>query len=353
MSIPVINPVGEAFNRTGLVLFRPFNIGKWFTLGFCAFLAILGNTAGSVSGNFTSRISGTKRWPSGSGSAGSFVQQAISWINHNLGMVVLVGSAILFILLLFSALILWLQGRGKFMFIDGIVLNRGAVVEPWHAFRRLGNSLFGFTYIFYILIVFLNISFLVAGFLIALPDIKNGSFGKASVVGIVVGGTLLLVVVVISSVVSFLLYQIVVPAMYLRDEGVFSAWRTVRTEVLPGNIGSIILFALMRIVLSMVISTLALIAVCLTCCLAALPYIGVVILLPFYVFMQSYTLCFLEGLGPGWRFFYDGPICPGCGYDLRATPPGERCPECGRVRLAGSDGLESTENPSIPPQADS
>ena len=29
-------------------------------------------------------------------------------------------------------------------------------------------------------------------------------------------------------------------------------------------------------------------------------------------------------------------LCPTCSYDLRATPPGSRCPECGAIRSASS-----------------
>ena len=43
MTISVIDPVSPAIERTKLVLFQPFDLGKWFKLGFCAFLATLGD----------------------------------------------------------------------------------------------------------------------------------------------------------------------------------------------------------------------------------------------------------------------------------------------------------------------
>ena len=46
---------------------------------------------------------------------------------------------------------------------------------------------------------------------------------------------------------------------------------------------------------------------CLTCCLAALPYVGTVFFLPFLVFVRSYSLYFMEQFGPQWTFFTDAP----------------------------------------------
>jgi hypothetical protein len=39
---------------------------------------------------------------------------------------------------------------------------------------------------------------------------------------------------------------------------------------------------------------------CLTCCLASLPYIGTVIVLPIPVFFRSFSLLFLRQFGPDW-----------------------------------------------------
>jgi hypothetical protein len=40
--ISVTLPVGQAMERVKRTLFQPFDLGKWFTIGFCAWLAGLG-----------------------------------------------------------------------------------------------------------------------------------------------------------------------------------------------------------------------------------------------------------------------------------------------------------------------
>ena len=40
--VSVIDPIGPAFEKVKTILFRPFDLGKWFIIGFCAWLARLG-----------------------------------------------------------------------------------------------------------------------------------------------------------------------------------------------------------------------------------------------------------------------------------------------------------------------
>jgi len=47
----------------------------------------------------------------------------------------------------------------------------------------------------------------------------------------------------------------------------------------------------------------SLVALCLTCCLAAISYVGTVILLPLLVFVRCYSLYFIEQFGPHWLIF--------------------------------------------------
>jgi hypothetical protein len=49
-TVSVTVPLGQAIDRVKLVLFRPFDLGKWFVIGFCAWLAQLGETG--FGGNF-------------------------------------------------------------------------------------------------------------------------------------------------------------------------------------------------------------------------------------------------------------------------------------------------------------
>ena len=50
--ISVIEPINPAVERVKDVLFRPFDFGRWFVIGFCAWLAYL---AEGGTGNSTRR----------------------------------------------------------------------------------------------------------------------------------------------------------------------------------------------------------------------------------------------------------------------------------------------------------
>ena len=65
---------------------------------------------------------------------------------------------------------------------------------------------------------------------------------------------------------------------------------------------------------------------CVTCCIAALPYIGAVILLPVYVFRRSYSIGFLSQFGPDYARFATLGAADGHHVDRRAADisPGQR-----------------------------
>jgi hypothetical protein len=305
MSVSVVDPVGEAIKRTSDILFKPFDLGKWFVLGFCAFLAYLGEGGGTwwwPGGDDSDRTpDGDRGWRSCE-QAPCF-ESASAWIQENL--IWIIGGAVVgfVIIAAIGALVLWLASRGKFMFLDGLVHNRGAVVEPWRVFRNLGNSLFGFLFFIRIMGLLSALLAVAIGTVIAWPSIQAQEFGAPALTALVVGGLLLLIVVIVFAVISFLLEHLVVPTMYLRHDLVMPSWTIVRQDLLAGHVGTIVLFFLMKFVLSIAIGAIAVGLTCATCCLAALPYLGTVILLPLLVFNRCYSLCFIEQFGPEWRFF--------------------------------------------------
>jgi len=62
--------------------------------------------------------------------------------------------------------------------------------------------------------------------------------------------------------------------------------------------GEILLYCLFLIVLALATAIVTCLAICATCCIAAIPYIGTVILLPVFVLLRSFSLLFLRQFGP-------------------------------------------------------
>jgi hypothetical protein len=311
MHVSVVEPIEQAVERVKLILFRPFAWDKWFILGFCAFLAYLGE-GGVYSG-------GGNQFNGANGNFRSFFDPVMEWIRAHFALVIAVAGLFFLVFLALGLVLTWIRSRGRFMFLDGVVRNRAAVVEPWNEFARQGNSLFLFSVCFGLVACVVAVITVGAGLALAWPDIRAERFGSGALVALLAGLPLLFAELLACGVVHVLLEDFVVPAMYLRRQRVLEAWSIVRREVLAGQVGTIILYFLMKLVLAVGVGFIALVVTCLTCCLAALPYVGSVILLPLLVFRRSYSLCFLGQFGPGWRCFSE-PIQPPLTPPFAAPP---------------------------------
>jgi hypothetical protein len=121
-------------------------------------------------------------------------------------------------------------------------------------------------------------------------------------------GLIVLVLAIALSLVKKFTSDFVVPIMFLRTASCTAGWREFLT-ILSVNKARLALYILFQIVISIAIGTIILIGFCIGCCLCCasvllcIPYIGTVILLPIFVFKQSYTLYYLRQFGPGFNVF--------------------------------------------------
>src|SRR5438132_13219662 len=99
--IEIFKPFGEAFELMKRILFQPFDVKKWFVIGFAAWLANLGS--GGFNYQYNRREDVQK------------VNEAISQIPHP---ILVTGVGVLFLFRLsLVALFASVRVRGRFMFI--------------------------------------------------------------------------------------------------------------------------------------------------------------------------------------------------------------------------------------------
>ena len=282
--IEIFKPFGEAFELMKKILFQPFNFTKWLVIGFAAFLC--GHlSAGGFNfpfGGFSQHqknpelvLPGWERWK--------------PWL-----LILILVGGLAFLALI--AVFMWLKARGNFIFTDCIVRNRGAIAEPWREYRSEGNSYFLFTLAVgfgsMLLLGLIAISSLVP-FGIYGQGRSNHEMAPLFIVVIIVFAVAWVCFAVLFGLISYFM----IPVMYNRRCRAFDAFRETARLVLE-NGGPFVLFCLFSICLLIGTGLLSGIVTCATCCLAALPYVGTVILLPIFVCLRAFGLCFIRQFGP-------------------------------------------------------
>jgi hypothetical protein len=226
------------------------------------------------------------------------------WVLANLVFFVVVCCLLLFVVVLLWLTVLWLSSRGKFMFLDGVVRDRAAVVEPWHRYRESANSLFVFRVVLSV-IVLLGLTLVLGlfGSLMALSG-AGGSETALPILIAIFGGLLIVCCIVVLLLIGLAIDDFIVPIIYLRDCRVGEAWRELGS-LLARYPGSFALYVLLKIVVSIAVAMLSVIACCMTCCVVLIPYVGTVILLPIYLFLRAFPLYFLAQCGAGYEKLVD------------------------------------------------
>lgn len=308
--ISPIEAVTKSVERTKEVLFRPFSLEKWLGMGFVSFLATCGEGGGS---NFQMPDLGGGSGRSGrSGGPGEaeferLAKNVLQFVTENLTLIIAVTAVAVVTFFALGLLLSWLTCRAKFVALDNIVKNQAALKEPWGRLAPQGNSLFYFRFLTSLVSLGALVIAGVVAFGVFSLTTGPGAVPTAAIIALTSGVGLFTLMVLPVIIANMLVTSFGVPWMYAHGGTAFQAFGKVWRSLVLERFLSLLLFLLLSTVLAIGAAIIGLLAIVLTCCIGALPYINSVLLLPIAVFFRCYTLYFLEELGPEWRLLDKRP----------------------------------------------
>ncbi|MDD2600849.1 MAG: DUF4339 domain-containing protein [Kiritimatiellae bacterium] len=294
-----------------VVLFRPFNVTRWFSIGFCAWLTSLGSCNGLNLQEKAGEGSGVVGKPTVDAVAGKSVdllQNPASLSALLVGILLILGI---------YALILRLKSRGDFMFLRRWYTPDATIGACWRESLANGGKFFRWRLCFYsfiLLSALLNGVFVYRSFL--MPYVDGGYVWDVIYAQPVALAAMTALVIWL----AFLTGEsfgvgFVVPILHWHSCSVSQAWRKV-FELCNQFPGAVLLYVLSLIGMWLCFAVGLVLVLVMTCCIAALPlvipYVGMVCLLPVYYFFRGYSICFIAQ----WR---DGFI-PVTGTNAESAP---------------------------------
>jgi hypothetical protein len=294
MRIAYFEPLSRAWERTRVILWQPFDLAKWLLLALAAWLAgLTTDTGSSVAWRTDADEVGRNTW-SGFDHAWEELAASAVWLP-------LVAMGIM-LAIAFAVLLLWITSRFKFIFLDNVVRNQAGIVEPWKRHELLGNSLFLFRLCFALAciagVVLVMMVVLVPAAGVSFHEVLEGlsvAAGVFGVLGLVVFG-------IIAAYIALFTEAFIIPIMYRYDLKVLDAWQAL-IPWLRARPLHFVVYGLFVLALALVFAVFFSVFCLMTCCMAAVPYIGTVLLLPVWVTYRLLSVEFLAQFHPDFDLF--------------------------------------------------
>jgi hypothetical protein len=294
MAVSYIAPLTRGWDRMTRILFTPFDLVRWLTIGFAAWLASLVD-AGSWGGwqfNF------------GDHSGRELVHEATNLSERVITHAIAIPFIVVVIMMAIAviAALLWISSHAKLVFLDNVVRGRAGIAEPWRRTSHLGNSLFlwrlGFA-----AAVTVGIGLVVVALVVPAAGASwSDPVGALSIAALLAAGLFALLIGVAAALVSLFLDSFVVPIMYRYDLSAIAAWRAL-LPWLSARGSSFLLYALFVLVLYIAFSLARVLVCAFSCCVLGLPYLSTVALLPLLVTYRAFSVEFLTQLHPDFDLF--------------------------------------------------
>ena len=293
----------SAWERMQVILFRPFNFGKWCAIGLSAFLAGLLEGGNGVNSSFNGNYNNSFN-NNGGGQAPNFdlhqfntnVSHAISGIQT--GIIVLIVAVVMIFVFGIIVLVYWLGARGQFMFLDNVVRNRGAISWPWQNYARQANSVFFFYLLFLVISLVIILPIIIVVVVMCIPLFEQQRWPNGGeIAGFVALGLAYLIVAIVLNIVIFIFREFGIPLMFRNGLLARPAFRA-SMGLIRQHPGSVAVFVLLRIAIFIGVAILSVVICCATCCIGMLPYVGTLFLLPALIYVKCFTLDCLAQFGP-------------------------------------------------------
>lgn len=294
-SLSPIDAARDAIQHTRRRLF-PFRFETWLVLGFLAFLDQCGRGGTwSFPGGWQADHGGRR----GGERALTGLDPGLAWLSEHATLVglgillaVLVGAAVL-------ALVLWINARGTFMYLDAVLTGRAEVSRPWREHKARADSYFAWSFgiaLGMLLVVALAIALLGAVALAFARGRLTPFSAGAVLVGLLPVFLLLLLALPLLALAGLALRDFVAPLQIAARLPCGEAARRFEGLVVAQP-GAFVLYLLLKIVFRMVLGAVIVVGGCLTCCLGFLPVVMQTLFQPLFHFERAWPVFLLRRMG--------------------------------------------------------
>ena len=312
VNVSPIDAAQQALQHTRRQLF-PFRFERWLALGFAAFLDQCGRTQTGFSTGFPGGPSGPH---GGEHAPGEVLSQAAAWLGAHVMLVMAIAAVALVLILCFTALVLWINSRGVFIYLDAVATGRADVSRPWREHAAKADSYFAWSFGLSLGALTGIILMVVTAAIVVFRVVRGqGGFGASLVVALVVLGSLLLIFVLAFALASVALRDFVAP-LQMRTGLSCGACIGLFLGLLRQYPGALVVYVLLKLVFFVALAFVVTVAACVTCCCALVPVVTQTLLQPAFYFERAWPLFLLRPMG------YDlvTPIA-GVPFETKEEPP--------------------------------
>jgi hypothetical protein len=246
---------------------------------------------------------------------------------------------------------LWLGTRGQMMAIRGVATSNATLGELWNATAAAGTGLFKFHLVLMAIGAVVFVPLLVLAAVILIPIFQDTARIEDTWPALVAIAVVALLACIPFALVGAFTRNFVAPVMLKEGLGARDAWKRF-WAVGKSHVGAIVLFFLLRFLVSLGAQILATIVGFVTCCIGFLPVLHQTIMAPWYVFERAWSLEALASLGPEFDLVVRTPQPPPWGAPGGVPPAGYGQPPYGSYGSPGPHGGAGGPGPygGPPPQ---